>query len=83
MRLLQRQYFHLQVVRCFVHLVCDLFNHYPLKWKIDEYSYIIAHIKTSISTHLRFDFGIHVERDVLKARNSLADLVQLCIQFPD
>jgi hypothetical protein len=33
-------------------------------------------------SRLRFDLGIHVKRDVLETSDTLADLIQLRIQFP-
>jgi hypothetical protein len=85
---------HLQMICCLVHLVRNFFNHHSLPhaskccvthqpFHQTQWHAVIAANPSQNTTHLRFDLRIHVKRNVLEACNTLADLIQLLVQFPD
>ncbi len=85
---------HLQMICRLVHLVRYFFNHHPLPHASNccitrqpvhqtQWHAVIAANPSENTTHLRFDLRIHVKRNVLEACNTLADLIQLLVQFPN
>ena len=77
---------HLQMVGSLVHLVCNFFNHHPLQSASRDESHDPTKSMRDASsnvTHLRFDLGVHIKRNVLQAGYTLADLIKLLVQFSE
>jgi hypothetical protein len=60
-------------------LVSDFFNHYSLRIRSTHIQYVSM---ICLEIHLCLDLGIHVEGNVLEARNTRPNLSELIVQLP-